>query len=207
MGSGHAARERGRLIGRLLRLARDVLLGLAALAAALAFVLALLTVRVEGTSMAPSLRDGDDLVADKLLVRWEPPRRGDIVVVLEPSGVPAVKRVIGLPGDTVEIDGATVLLEPAGTGAWRRLEEPYVQPGWQWPDSCCDPDGRATTGARPLTLPAGQFFVLGDNRNVSIDSRTFGLVPRDRIVARAMLRYWPLPRWGTLDVEPALLPE
>ena len=198
-------------------LARDALLGLAAVAAALALLLALLTVRVEGTSMVPSLHDGDDLVADKLLVRWEPPRRGDIVVVLEPNGVPAVKRVIGLPGDTVEIDGGhvdqgqpephpAVMVEPAGTGVWWRLREPYVQPGWLRSGSCCDAGGRESVGARPLTLPAGQFFVLGDNRNVSIDSRTFGLVPRDRIVGRVMLRYWPPPHWGMVTDQPALLP-
>jgi signal peptidase I len=151
--------------------------------------------------MLPTLHDGDDLLADKLLLRWDPPRRGDVVVVLESNGVPAVKRVIGMPGDTVEIDAAprpAVLLEPAGSGAWQRLDEPYVQPNWQRPDLCCDSSGRASAAASPLTLPPDEYFVLGDNRNVSIDSRSFGLVPRDRIVGRVLLRYWPLERRGRL---------
>jgi signal peptidase I len=178
---------------------------------------AVLTIRVEGTSMLPSLHEDDNLLADKMLLRWDAPRRGDVVVVLQPNGVPAIKRVIGLPGDTLQIDGAhvdaagaaprpAVLLEPAGAGPWRRLDEPYVQPNWQRPDSCCDPTGRDTAAPRPLTLPTGQYFVLGDNRNVSVDSRSFGLVPRDRIVGRVLLRYWPLSRWGSVAAGPTLAP-
>jgi len=177
----------------------------------------MLTVRVVGTSMLPGMREGDDLLADKVLVRWDPPRRGDVVVVWEPNGGTVIKRVIGLPGDTLQIDGAhvdaghpvpgpAVLVRPGGAGPWLRLEEPYVQPGWQRQDFCCDPTGRDTTAAQPLTLPPGDYFVLGDNRNVSVDSRSFGLVPRDQIIGRVLTRYWPSGRWGPVSAAPTLVP-
>jgi signal peptidase I len=76
--------------------------------------------------------------------------------------------------------------------------EPYIAGDWGRPEFCCDANGLAAGSTpRPLTLPAGEFFVLGDNRGVSIDSRAFGLVPRDRILGRVMARYWPPGRAGT----------
>lgn len=191
-----------------LRLLRDAVLALALAAALAALAGAVLTARVDGPSMAPTLRDGDFLLLDRLGPRFQPPARGDVVVVVESNGVPVIKRVVALPGDTVEIDGAhvaaggrprpAVLVRPGGSGPWLRLAEPYVT-GWGRPEFCCDAGGRSVNGGpAPLTLPAGEFFVLGDNRGVSVDSRQFGLVPRDRIVARALLRYWPLDRTGNI---------
>jgi signal peptidase I len=169
---------------------------------------ALLTVRVNGVSMAPTLDDGDTVLVDKVGLHFQPPGRGDIVEVIQPNGVAAVKRVIGLPGDVLEIDPAhaspgdwaphaAVLVKPGGRGAWQELEEPYVAPGWVRQARCCDDQGMdVVQGPRPVTLPPGQFFVLGDNRNGSKDSRAFGLVSRDRIVARVLVRYWPPDRAG-----------
>jgi signal peptidase I len=178
--------------------------------AVLAVVFALFTARIIGPSMEPSVRDGDALLIDRLGPRLQAPGRGDVVVVLEPSGVAVVKRVIGVPGDAVEIDGAhagpgggpprpAVLVQPGARGPWLSLDEPYVAPGWGRPEFCCAADGRAVTSVpTPVTLPPGQFFLLGDNRGVSVDSRDFGLVPRERIMARAVVRYWPLDRAGIL---------
>jgi len=175
-----------------------------------AVALAALTARVEGTSMQPTLRDGDLLFVDRLGPHVRAPARGDIVIVgLNANGLAGVKRVIAVPGDTVAIDGThvdstggrprpVVLLRPGGVGPWERAVEPYIASDWGRPEFCCDSNGLSVAGSapRPLTVPPGEFFVLGDNRGVSIDSRTFGLVPRDRIFGLVVARYWPLARVG-----------
>jgi signal peptidase I len=189
---------------------RDAALAVAAAAAVLAVVFALFTARIIGPSMEPTVNNGDALLVDRLGPRLQAPARGDVVVVAEPNGVAVVKRVIGVPGDAVEIDGAhvgpgggsphpAVMIQPGAHGPWHRLDEPYVAAGWVRAEFCCAADGRAVTSIpTPLTLPPGEFFLLGDNRVVSIDSRDFGLVPRERILARAVVRYWPLDRASVL---------
>jgi len=193
-------------------------LAVVVLAALLVFAGAALTARVDGASMTNGLRDGDALLLDRVGVRFQAPQRGDVVVALQPNGVAAIKRVIGVPGDVLEIDGAwrelggtvtrpAVLLRPGGRGPWQRLVEPYVTAGWVVPGSCCDAQGRQVTqGPSPVTVPADRFFLLGDSRDVSRDSRMFGLVPRDRIVGRAVARYWPVGRARLLDTGPTLVP-
>jgi len=174
-----------------------------------AVALAALTARVEGTSMQPTLRNGDLLFVDRVGPHLRAPARGDIVIVgLNANGLAGVKRVIAVPGDAVAIDGThvdspsgrphpVVLLRPAGVGPWERLVEPYIADDWGRPEFCCDPSGvSGGFSPRPLTVPPGEFFVLGDNRGVSVDSRTFGLVPRDRIFGLVVARYWPLHRAG-----------
>jgi signal peptidase I len=175
--------------GRAARAVRDVLFGLACVLAVIGFALAALTARVEGPSMGPTLREGDLLLVNKFPVGQGPLRRGDIVL-LRLGNANAVKRVIGLPGDELQVDHGQVLLKPAGVGGWRGLNEPYVRGAWTVDSYCCDITGRATrTGfAEPLSIPSGRYFVLGDNRNDSYDSRVFGLVPQDWIAGRVVLR-------------------
>ena len=183
-----------------------------------AFALAFLTARVEGVSMAPTLVDGDHLLLDRT-VALRSPARGDVVVVLESTGVPVVKRVVGLPGDALEIDGSAVdprspgaghpvvLIEPGGRGPWQRLDEPYARDRWRRPDFCCDREGHDGVSApSPIVIPPDQFFVMGDNRDASLDSRAFGPVSRARILGRAWLRYWPPSRAGATLSRPALVP-
>jgi signal peptidase I len=132
-------------------------------------------------SMEPTIQVGDRLWTDKLLLHFEPIRRGDIVVFEPPvePGARYVKRVVGLPGETVAVHDGQVLVEGVP------LTEPYIGevPAYEY---------------GPVTIPAGQYFVLGDNRNVSYDSHAWGLVARDRITARAVYRIWPVGRAGRL---------
>lgn len=174
---------------------------------------ALQTVRVDGTSMVGTLQDQDLLLASKISYYFGAnPSRGDIVV-LEPPNDPSrdfIKRVIGLPGDMLEIDGnhqpTEVLIKPGGQGPWQVLHEPYVAQPWTTLDFCCRPDGTASASPQAITIPQGEYFVMGDNRNFSSDSRSFGLVPRKNILAKAFLRIWPFNHFGGLGTGPALQP-
>jgi len=196
------------------------LLEVAALALGLYIVvsLALQTVRVDGVSMVPTLTNGDLLFADRLSYHLRAPQRGDIVVLKPPgqSGQDFIKRIIGIPADTLEIDTNTsqdgtrraeVLIKPAGAATCERLSEPYLPPTDPWTENgyCCDPTGHATDQAQPLTIPHDEYFVMGDNRNVSEDSRSLGLIPRANILARAWVRVWPAAHLGALGRGPALV--
>ena len=179
--------------------------------AVLSFVVAIFNARVDGISMTPTLRDGDALLVDKVGVHYMPPERGDIVVAAEPGGSAFVKRVIAVPGDAIEIDGAgsapVVLVEPGGKGPWQRLEEPYTGTSWTRKEFCCDSRGLAVTpGPQPLLLPRDRFVLLGDNRDASTDSRRYGLFSRDQIIGRVLFRWWPLARAGALSDRPRLVP-
>jgi signal peptidase I len=137
---------------------------------------------VRGSSMAPSIHDGDRILIDPLSALLQGVRRGDIVVLkypLDPS-VDYIKRVIGLPGDEVLIEAGEVWVNGL------RLEEPYVGA----PDPFCS--------LRTQVKPA-HYFVLGDNRQRSCDSREFGQVPQDYVRGKVELRLWPLGRAGLID--------
>lgn len=142
--------------------------------------------RVEGPSMQPTLHTSEYILVDKAEYYLHSPQRGDVVVFNYPRDVTQafVKRVIGLPGDTVAVaaDGAVSV---NGTP----LQEPYVSA--LYGGRC---DGSADT-LNPETwqLSVDQYFVLGDNRGDSSDSRCWGPVPRDDIIGKAALVYWPLP--------------
>jgi signal peptidase I len=203
------------------KLARD-LLEVLALAVALYVVITVCvqTVRVDGPSMIPTLQNNDLLFADKLTYHLHAPERGDIVVLKQPGDInrDIIKRIIGVPGDTIEIDGdynlvhgqprPAVLIKPAGAKDFSVLPEPYLpnQTKDPWTDVvfCCDSNGKATKSPQPLTIPKDDYFVMGDNRNVSLDSRYIGLIPRQNIIARARLRIWPITTFGLIERGPAL---
>ncbi|OQA45775.1 MAG: Signal peptidase IB [Chloroflexi bacterium ADurb.Bin325] len=137
--------------------------------------------RVYGQSMEPSLHTNERLVIEKLSYRFHGPRRGDVVVLHDPGGSPEllIKRVVGLPGERVTVADGRVFIDGAP------LDEPYLDQ---------DTLGRG----RSWIVPPLHIFVMGDNRSASRDSRSFGPVPMDQIVGRALVRYWPLNEIGLL---------
>ena len=153
---------------------------------------------VEQNSMVPTILEGEYVLIDKVSPRFSDYKRGDIVVFNPPSGyseggVPFIKRVIGIPGDRVRLDNGRVYVTPAG-GAAVRLDEPYINTDINGrPEPTIPRDAEGTT---QWMVAAGSYFVMGDNRTVSQDSRTFGPITRDLIIGRAWLRYFPLNRIG-----------
>jgi signal peptidase I len=152
------------------------------------FALLRLTVQsytVVMSSMEPNFQEGECIMVDKVCYRSSGPERGQVIVFDPPppndeSRYPFIKRVIGLPGDTVEIREGKVFVN--GTA----LEEEYLMapPNYTMPAT---------------EVPQNEYFVLGDNRNNSSDSHTGWTVPRDNIIGRAWFTYWPPSRWGVVE--------
>ena len=140
-------------------------------------------VRVEGTSMQPGLRDQDRLFIDKFFFRFEKIDRGDVVVFHYPRDPEKsyIKRVIGLPGDTIYIRQGKVFINGKATS------EPYVPRRYQ-----------DTRSMGTLVVPPDEYFVMGDHRSISSDSRDFGPVDRDLIYGKATFIYWPADNMGVV---------
>lgn len=163
--------------------------------------------RVEGSSMRPTLDDGQYLLVNKIvytrfdtdtidqflpfgdditdsdsLFPFHPPRHGEVIIFRFPKDPSRdfVKRVIGVPGDIVEIRDGQVYVNG------ERLYEPYIK----------NPDH---SSMHPVRVPPDSFFVLGDNRRASNDSRDWGMVPAENVIGRAWVSYWPLEQWHTLQ--------
>jgi signal peptidase I len=139
---------------------------------------------VDGTSMEPNLHNGELILVDKWTYLFHPPARGDVIVFIAPPDptMDYVKRVIGLPGDVITISGpgGTVVTVDGVT-----LNENYVAAANQG-------NPFAFKHITNMVVPANDYFVLGDNRAVSSDSRNWGFVPRKNIIGRAAFIYWPL---------------
>ena len=145
-------------------------------------------VHVEGLSMWATLDNNDYLIANKIDYRLHSPQRGDIIILRPPTSnsTDFIKRVIALPGEKLLIRSGTVYING------HRLEEPYLPEAWiystDWPCGGCD--GKV--------MGSNEYFVMGDNRNRSQDSRFFGPITRDRIDGKAWFRIWPLEHFGSI---------
>jgi signal peptidase I len=141
-------------------------------------------VKVEGTSMQPELLDQERIFVNKFVYHFEEIHRGDIVVFWYPKDPSKsfIKRVLGVPGDLVSIRDGQVYING------QLVEERYVPRGYQDADSY-----------PPVRVREGHYYVLGDHRNASNDSRSWGLVPRKYIYGKAVFRYWPVEKAGFLD--------
>jgi signal peptidase I len=139
--------------------------------------------RVQGTSMLPVLEDGERIIVNKFLYRFHPIERGDVVVFWWPRdpSVSFIKRVVGLPGDVIEVRAGTVYVNGLP------LKEDYVDAKFRDDESYSAVDVRR-----------GYYYVLGDHRNSSNDSRSWGEVPEKYIYGRAVFRFWPLSKIGVI---------
>jgi len=163
------------------RWVRDVLISIAV---SIFFIIFLYQpVKVEGTSMMPTLEDQERVFINKFVYRLEPIQRGDVVVFRYPRDTSKsyIKRVIALPGDRVRIDEGIVYLNG------RQIAEDYLPRQYE--------DFRSYA---ETIVPAHSYFVLGDHRNLSNDSRDFGPVDESYIYGKAVFGYWPVTKLGTL---------
>jgi signal peptidase I len=140
-------------------------------------------VKVEGTSMAPLLSDQERIFINKFVYRFEPIERGDVIVFWYPLDRTKsfIKRVIALPGETIEIRAGHLYIDN------REWAEPYVPKAYL--------DGMSYG---PRVIPQDEFFVMGDHRDSSNDSRVFGPVARQYIYGKAVFAYWPVNHFGSL---------
>jgi signal peptidase I len=152
-------------------------------------------VHVEGLSMFATLDDNDYLIANKIDYRLHAPQRGDIIILRPPTdnSKDFIKRIIALPGERILISAGIVYING------HKLDEPYLPEAWtqlrDW--SPGGPDG--------TVVPPNNYFVMGDNRNRSQDSRAFGFISRDRIDGRAWFRIWPLSHVGNIYAQLPIL--
>lgn len=149
---------------------------------------------VKGASMEPTFDDREYLIIDELSYRFRAAERGEVIVFRYPNDPRQyfIKRIIGLPGETVTVRDNQVIIESAGHPEGFVLDESVYLP----------PD-RKTSGNKSFTLGPKEYFVLGDNRGSSLDSRTFGLLDEKYIVGRVWIRGWPLDRATLFDRQPA----
>ena len=171
-------------------------------ALAVAFLLQAFVVKpykIPSPSMVPTLDPGDRVLVARFLYHFTTPARGDIVVFKYPldTHVVFIKRVIGRPGDTISLRDGSVYVNGV------RLNEPYLPKidGRPVPTEPAAPVSGSTMSepwslSRPYTVPAGHYFMMGDNRTDSDDSRVWGPVPASDLIGRAFFRYWPITRLG-----------
>ncbi len=145
---------------------------------------------IPSSSMEPTLQINDRLIIEKMTYRFQKPERGDVIVFNATEALQAqnfngafIKRVIGLPGDTVTVRNGKVMVNGNILREFYIKEDPQYNYG-------------------PVTVPENEYLVLGDNRNNSYDSHYWGFVPREKIIGRAFVRFWPFPRIGAIDEQP-----
>jgi len=143
---------------------------------------------IKGASMEANFFDGDYILTEKVMYRFREPKRGEVVVFQSPTrpDVDYIKRIIALPGETISLTDGIIYIDGNPLGEeYQPVSETAA--------------GRFLSNGEEFTVPEGTFFVMGDNRMHSSDSREFGTVALEDIRGRAVLRYWPLNRFGNIS--------
>ncbi len=137
---------------------------------------------VSGESMIPTFENAEYLIVDELTYRFEPPQRGDVIIMRYPLDTKKffIKRIIGLPGESISIEGSTITITSAGSSTPLVLSEPYIK--------------NNANDSIHVTLSDSEYYVLGDNRPASSDSRRWGPLPKEDVVGRPLLRLFPFSR-------------
>lgn len=145
--------------------------------------------QVKGSSMIPNFIDQEYILTDKISYRFHEPQREDVIIFTAPNNpeYEYIKRIIGLPGERIKIERGVIFINN------EQLTEDYL------PDSFQTLSGRFLKEGQTYSIPDNQYFVIGDNRNHSSDSREWGSVPRSNIIGRAWFRYWPLTEVGLVN--------
>lgn len=145
--------------------------------------------KVSGSSMVPNFYDGDYIITNKISKNFSDPVRGEVIILTNPrnNNQVFIKRVIGLPGETVKINNGQVHING------QLLPEPYLPAGLRTPGEAFLQEGEE------ITIPEKQYFVIGDNRGGSSDSREWGPVKIDLIIGQAWFRYWPITKFGLIQ--------
>lgn len=145
--------------------------------------------QVQGDSMLPNFLSGEYILTDKITYRFNEPKRGDIIVFKAPNNPRKdyIKRIIGLPGETISLKNSTIYIDE------KPLTETYLEP-----------NEKITAGAylkseKAIKIEPNQYFVLGDNRDQSQDSRTWGPISQNKIIGRVFFSYWPLNTIGKVE--------
>lgn len=136
---------------------------------------------VQGASMLPTFESGEYLIVDKFSYHFQEPARGDVIIFRHPDSPITflIKRIVGLPGETIEVDGSLIRVINTDNPQGFIISEPYIA------------NPSITSAPDSVTLAADEYFVLGDNRGASSDSRVFGALQETFIIGRAFLRLWP----------------
>lgn len=145
--------------------------------------------QVKGNSMYPTYHDKEYILTDKISYKFRLPERGDVIILKSPKNpdIDFIKRVIGLPGETIKIEDDKVYLNS------QLLNEPYLKV-----NTPIFPNGFMQNGIA-VTVPENMIFVMGDNRPGSSDSREFGFIPYENIIGRVFFRYFPINRSGIIE--------